>query len=89
MLIFVFISIAIASQLCAWVEIEKCRQRIDPNEVCNEKAIESKEELPNFVKSSVEKWSIVHYQNGYSFHHLVSSFFLNRLSSIESIESEK
>ena len=74
MLIFVFLSIAKASQICTWVEIEKCRQRIDPSEVCNEKAIESKEELPNFVRSSVEKWSIVHYQNCHSFHRLVSSF---------------
>ena len=76
MLIFVLISIATASKLCTWVEIEKCPQQIDPDEVCNERANESKEELPEFARASPEKWSIVHYQNGHSFHRSVSSFYI-------------
>ena len=75
MLIFAFISIAIASEYCVWVEIEKCPQRINPREICSMRANESKEKLPEFVKSSINKWSLVHYHNGHSFHRSVSSLY--------------
>jgi len=55
---------------CVWATIDKCGASTEPLQVCQERSVETKEKLPDYVKTPRDgvEWSAVHYQHGHSFH---------------------